>query len=78
MKEVFNSEKIEKAEYVYRRIGLLQEHNYLCACCKEFSAIANCNSGVLSPCRMCQLDYNIIKKTYLVKWLIRLGVIDEN
>lgn len=54
IREAEPSEKIEKAVFIYRNVFMAMEHNYLCAVCREESAVINCNTGVLQPCWVCQ------------------------
>lgn len=73
MKEVAWNEPIEKAEFVFKREFMLMEHNYLCACCKEKSAVQDTNKGVLLPCWDCQKQgYKLYKfeKGSFIGWLV--------
>lgn len=54
IQEAGPSEKIEKAVFIYRNVFMAMEHNYLCAVCREESAVIDCNTGVLQPCWSCQ------------------------
>lgn len=65
MKEVKWNEPIEKAEFVFKREFMMMEHNYLCAVCKEKSAVQDTHTGILQPCWECQRNYSKIKKRSL-------------
>lgn len=68
--------KIQKAPYTYSREFMVQEHNYYCGVCKENSAVADCDSGILQPCWECQkLGYVVVKINWLIKILDKLGLI---
>lgn len=71
MKEVGPGTNIEKAEFVFRRFFMGMDHNYLCACCKEKSAVQEIHTGVLQPCWDCQKTYKIIKLNWFDKLLGR-------
>jgi ribosomal protein L37AE/L43A len=72
MKEVSWEIPIEKAEFIFKREFMLMEHNYLCAVCKELSAVQNTSTGILEPCWECQKrGYALIKKTWIDKLLSR-------
>lgn len=67
--EVSESTPIQKATFVYKNIGPSMEHNYLCAVCRENSAIIELWNGILQPCRTCQkLGYRLLK----LNWIDRL------
>jgi hypothetical protein len=70
VREASEDELIEKAEFVYRCRFMGMEHNYLCAVCREDSAIINCNTGILQPCSVCQerRHYRVIR----LNWFDRL------
>jgi ribosomal protein L37AE/L43A len=71
MKEVDWSEPIEKAEFVFKRMAMLMEHNYLCAVCKENSAVQNVSDGILQPCWDCQNKGYILckRKSWIPSWV---------
>lgn len=76
IKEVPWGTPIEKADYIFAREFMAQEHNYNCAVCKEKSAVAECHTGILQPCWDCQkTGYVIIKINWLVKLLDWLGLV---
>lgn len=62
MRELPFGSEIEKAEFVYLLEFMAAKHNYLCAVCREKSAILDLNSGILQPCWGCQGEYTLIKK----------------
>lgn len=68
LKEVEWTTSIEKAEFVFKREFMMMEHNYLCAICKEKSAIMETWNGVLQPCYECQKKWRVLK----LNWLDRL------
>lgn len=64
MREVdeYTMNRTEKAEFIYCNVGPAILHNYMCAVCKEKSAVQNCNTGFLMPCWDCQMrGYRIVK-----------------
>lgn len=61
MKEVTWNTPIEKAEFIFKREFMIMEHNYLCAVCKEKSAVQDTNTGILQPCWGCQKKFTRIK-----------------
>jgi len=65
MREVDWNTPIEKAEFVFKREFMLMEHNYLCACCKEKSAVQECHTGILQPCWDCQKKWKVKRVTWL-------------
>lgn len=65
MKEVKWAEPIEKAEFVFKREFMLMEHNYLCAVCKDKSAVQETHTGLLQPCWDCQKKWKLKKVTWL-------------
>lgn len=74
MKEVSWDTPIEKAEFIFSREAMFMSHNYLCAVCKEKSAVQDVGSGILEPCWDCQKDgYNIYKfeKGSLIGWFVK-------
>lgn len=76
MKEVPFGTKIEKAEFIFSREFMIMEHNYLCAVCKENSAVQETHTGVLQPCWDCQKrGFQIVKINGLVKLLDKIGLI---
>lgn len=66
-----------KAKFEYLDLGICVEHNYLCAVCKENSAVLNMDGYILQPCWDCQKkDYKLLKLNWLGKFLIKyLGVL---
>lgn len=62
MKEVSWGTPIEKAEFVFKREFMIMEHNYLCAICKENSAVQDINSGILQPCWVCIRTFKIFRR----------------
>lgn len=65
-------EKLVAAQYVYRTIGMIQEHNYLCAVCREQKAVIEVWHGILQPCWDCQKKgYKIFKMNWLDKLMGR-------
>lgn len=65
--EVNQKTKIKKVNFVYKTIGPTMEHNYLCAVCKDKSAVQNLSTGVLQPCIRCQKKYRIVSITWIEK-----------
>jgi hypothetical protein len=76
VREVEENVTIEKAEFVYKRIFMGMEHNYLCAVCKENSGVQDCSKGIMQPCWECQKKgYVLVKINWLVKLFDKLGFI---
>lgn len=76
IKEVPWTEKIEKAPYIFKREFMIQEHNYYCGVCKEKSAVADCDTGVLQPCWDCQKQgYVVLKINWLIKFLDKIVLV---
>lgn len=77
MKEVIWGTPIEKAEFIFSREFMIMSHNYLCAVCKEASAVQDTHTGVLQPCWRCQDNFSTIKKKSFIGRLLsrykRLG-----
>ena len=71
MKEVSWDTPIEKAEYIFKREFMMQEHNYLCAVCKDKSAIIETWHGILQPCYDCQKTWKVLRLNWLDKLLKR-------
>ncbi len=76
IREAEPHEKIEKAVFVYANVGPgIMIHNYLCAVCREESAVINCNSGILFPCWKCQGEgYTLTKPGIIsrfIDWIYR-------
>lgn len=66
--------KIEKAPYIFAREFMMQEHNYLCAVCREESAVIDCDAGILQPCWTCQKNgYVLVKLNWFVILLDKIG-----
>jgi len=61
MKKVPFYVEIEKCEFIYASEFMVGKHNYLCACCKEFSAVWDMTTGLLQPCRKCEKFYRLVK-----------------
>lgn len=75
VQEVFDGRKIELAPYVFRRLGPVQEHNYLCAVCRRESAVIETWWGVLQPCRGCQRDgYKAVAMRAILQTLADQGL----
>ena len=68
VREAFPDEAIELATFVYKWVGPVAKHNYLCAYCRSNSAVLICNTGVLQPCWECQKTHRLVK----LNWLDRL------
>lgn len=66
-KEAGQKETINKTDFIYRVIGPVIEHNYLCAVCREESAVIDASCGILQPCWSCQRNYKL-KKLYPSKY----------
>ncbi len=62
MKEVPWAQDIPKAEFTFAREFMAMKHNYLCAVCKERSAVQETNTGILQPCWDCQKVMTRIKR----------------
>ena len=71
IREAKPGEVIKPAEYVYRIDGPFQNHNYLCAVCREKFAVIECWHGILQPCWDCQKKYKIVKLNWADKLLGR-------
>lgn len=69
MKEVSWSTPIEKAEFIFKREFMAMEHNYLCACCKERTAIQDTSTGVLHPCRICRKEWKMVRMNFIQRLL---------
>lgn len=65
MREVDYNEEIPKVEFVFARMFMDMKHNYLCAVCKEKSAVQDTHTGILQPCWDCQKTYKVKKLTWL-------------
>lgn len=72
MKEVSWDTEIEKAEFIFAREFMAMKHNYLCAVCKDKSAVQDTHSGVLQPCWDCQKSWKLekVRETPLA-WIVR-------
>lgn len=68
MREVEFGSPIEKAEFVYSCGFMSMQHNYLCACCKESSAVQETSTGILQPCWTCQKTWKIKRLTWWDKF----------
>jgi hypothetical protein len=63
MRELDEDQPVGTAEFIFKRIGPLMEHNYLCAVCREEHAVIETWRGILQPCWGCQeKGYVLIKK----------------
>ncbi|HEX2549451.1 MAG TPA: hypothetical protein VHM20_06460 [Gammaproteobacteria bacterium] len=71
IREAGLDEDIYKATFVYRFIGPMAEHNYLCACCRKKSAVLEMHIGILQPCWECQRKYKLIRLTWIDRILGR-------
>ena len=68
-REANDNEPIVKAAFVYRHIGPSMEHNYLCAVCREKTAVIELWHGILQPCWDCQKQgYKLLKLGKFLKW----------
>ena len=66
--EVSAGTEIKKADFIYKKIFTSMEHNYLCALCKEESAVQECHTGILQPCWKCmKRGYRIVKLNWFTK-----------
>lgn len=63
---------VPKTPFKYCMIGPGMSHNYLCAVCKEESAVNEGWTGHLQPCWKCQKDYRLVK----LNWFLRLFIKD--
>jgi len=62
---------INKATFVYKKIGPALEHNYLCAVCMADSAVFYSNENILQPCWECQKHgYYLFRVNRIVKWIL--------
>lgn len=61
---------MDKAKYKYIDHGICIDHNYLCAICREKSAVLEMWSGILQPCWDCQKHYKIFKINWLTKFFM--------
>lgn len=69
VREVPFGTKIEKAEFVFSREFMITDHNYLCAVCREESAVLDNSCGILQPCWECQKKGYVVVK---INWLVKL------
>lgn len=75
MREVPFNEFISKAEFVFSREFMMMNHNYLCAVCREKSAVIVTSSGILQPCWDCQqLGYIVIKRNLVQRFFKKMFV----
>ena len=77
MKELDPDIQVEKTEFIFSRHFMGMSHNYVCAVCKDESAVQDCDTGLLQPCWKCQTEkgYVLIKINRFVKFLDRIGLI---
>lgn len=74
IREVPFGTKIEKAEFVFSREFMITEHNYLCAVCREESAVLDNSLGLLQPCWGCmEKGYFVFKTGKFATFLHKLG-----
>lgn len=82
IREVFKREDVGIAEYVFYRDFMAQNHNYLCAVCRERSAVIETWHGILQPCWDCQrrgyklIKFNWLQKLFL-KWKITITLLTK-
>lgn len=70
-----NSREVEDhpgvAPFLYRLIGPIAEHNYLCSVCRDKPGVIELWHGLLQPCWECQKEYKLIKLTWFDRLLKR-------
>ncbi len=73
IREADDGEAIYPAPFVYRFIGPLAIHNYLCPVCRETFAVLDCNKGVLHPCWKCRKNgwITLKPKTKFASFILR-------
>jgi hypothetical protein len=71
MIEQVNELPVKKTPFRYCIAGPAMSHNYLCAVCKENSAVNEGWSGHLQPCWKCQKSYKLIKLNWFLKLFFR-------
>ena len=71
MREVQEGVPIEKAEFIFCHEHMGINHNYLCAVCREGSAVLDCSVGILNPCWKCQEKGYVLvrKKSWIPSWV---------
>lgn len=76
VEEVPFSGPIPVAKFIYSQACMMGFHNYLCAVCREKSAIWNMNNGTLHPCMDCEArGYHLVKINNFWGWILRkIGV----
>lgn len=63
-----NEWPVPKTPFKYCIHGPAMSHNYLCAVCKDNSAVNDGNTGHLQPCWECQdKGYELIKHNWLTR-----------
>lgn len=77
MKELEPDQDVRKSEFVFSRHFMGMSHNYVCAVCKENSAVQDCSSGILQPCWDCQTKkgYVLVRLNKFLIFLDKLGLI---
>lgn len=75
MKELEPNISIEKTQFTFSRHFGGMSHNYVCAVCKENSAVQDCSVGILQPCWNCQFEkgYFLVKFNWFSKLLFKIG-----
>lgn len=73
VREADESETILPATYVYRCTFMGQEHNYLCAVCREKPAVVETWHGVLQPCWVCQKNgWELYRRQSFVELILKV------
>lgn len=58
---------------------MLSTHDYSCPVCRERHAVLNQSTGIMQPCRVCEKEYEIVKKVGVhinnMIWVVILFII---
>lgn len=54
--------------------GMMATHDYSCPCCRENHAVLDLSTGIMNPCRVCEVDYKIVKIDKRLWWEKLFGI----